>query len=181
MHFYRTYFKAFPFFAEVPPKLRSFSVMPYLFLLLTVYSSINQSSREIDVHVFIIKTTGQLSLSWFHSKKNNIIPYAASYLELFYPSVSLRKKSSSFFILIFPSGIRSPNPKIRTSLKQKAFAQVQPTVKAILSIPMEISKCSSKFCSEADKVKDAINMSYFMLHYFNIQHWAPSWSQFFSN
>lgn len=52
MHFYRIYFKAFPFFAEMPPKLLSFSVRPYLFLLLNVYSSINQSSREIDVHVY---------------------------------------------------------------------------------------------------------------------------------
>lgn len=51
-----------------------------------------------------------------------------------------------------------------------AFAQVQPTVKAILRIPMEISKCSSKFCSEADKAKVAINMSYFMLHCSHIQH-----------
>lgn len=60
-----------------------------------------------------------------------------------------------------------------------AFAQVQPTVKVILSIPTEISKCSSKFCSEVDKVQDTINMNYFMLHFSNVQHWAPSWSQFF--
>lgn len=60
-----------------------------------------------------------------------------------------------------------------------AFAQVQPTVKAILSIPTEISECSSKFCSEVDKVQDTINMNYFMLHFSNVQHWAPSWSQFF--
>lgn len=80
MHFYRTYFKAFPFFAEMRPKLLSFSVMPYLFLLLNVYSSINQSSREIDVYLLSKQVTGQLSLSCFHSKKNNIFPYAPSYL-----------------------------------------------------------------------------------------------------
>lgn len=60
-----------------------------------------------------------------------------------------------------------------------AFAQVQPTVKAILRIQMEIRKRSRKFCSEADKVKAAINMSYFMLHCSNIQYRAPSWSHFF--
>lgn len=115
------------------------------------------------------QVTGQLSLSCFHSKKNNIVPYAASYLRLFHPSVSLWKKSSWFFFPP-PSGIRFPIPTTQTSLKSMAFVQVQPTVKAILSIPMEISKCSSKFCSEVEKVKDTINMSYFKLHCSNIQH-----------
>lgn len=169
MHFYRTYFKAFPFFAEMPPKLLPFSVTPYLFLLLNVYSSINQSSREIDVHVFIIKTSNRsaifvmLSLS---KKNNNTFPYSPFYLRLFHPSVSPKL---FFFFSPFPSGIRSPIPTTQTLLKPMTFSQVQPTVKAILSIPMEISKCSSKFCSEIDKVQDAINTKGFMLHFSNIQ------------
>lgn len=170
MHFYRTYFKAFPFFAEMPPKRLSFSVTPYLFLLLNVYSSINQSSREIDVHVFIIKTSNRsaifvmLSLS---KKNNNTFPYSPFYLRLFHPSVS--PKLQLFF---FPFSIwkKISNSTTQTSLKPMAFAQVQPTVKVILSIPTEISKCSSKFCSEVDKVQDTINMNYFMLHFSNVQH-----------
>jgi len=34
---------------------------------------------------------------------------------------------------------------------------------------MEIKKCSRKFCSEADKEKFAINTSYFMVYFLNVQ------------
>lgn len=124
------------------------------------------------------QVTGQLSLSCFHSLRKTTTPFRTLRSTWDY-SILQCLQSSSFFFFPFSIWNKISNSTTQTSLKPMAFAQVQPTVKAILSIPTEISKCSSKFCSEVDKVQDTINMNYFMLQFSNVQHWAPSWSQFF--
>lgn len=80
LHSYRTDFKAFPLFAEKPPKLLPFSDMAYLLSLLNVYSSINQSSRETDVYVSIIKTSNRSAIFLMLSlcKKPNTFLYSLS-------------------------------------------------------------------------------------------------------
>lgn len=76
LHLYRIEFKAFPLFSVKPPKHLPFSDTPYLFSLLNVYSSKNQSS-----------------------KKNNIIfLYYPFSLRLFHPSASLKLQFVGVFL-----------------------------------------------------------------------------------
>jgi len=134
-HLYRTDFKAFPLFAEKPPKLLPFSDILYLFSLLSAYFSKNQSTREIDVYVSIIKTSSRSAISVMLSlcKKNNTIClYSPFYLKLFHPSVSPELQLFFFFLILY-AGVRSPTATTQSLLKSMAFAQIQPRAKARVS------------------------------------------------
>lgn len=127
LHLYRTDFKAFPLFAEKPPKLPLFSDTAHLFSFLNVYSSRNQSSRGRDVHVSIIKTSNRSAIFVMLPlcKKNNTYLYSS-----WDHSIPQDLQSYSYFFF--------PITMTQTSLKSMAFAEVKPRVKARAS---QVSSC----------------------------------------
>lgn len=114
------------------------------------------------------QVTCQLSLSRFHSARKTTPPFCIPLSTWHY---STPQSYSNYF---WYAGVRLSNYcNTNFTWVDDIFSdKIKSKSKSIENFLMEIRKRSRKFCSEGDKEKFAINFSYFMLCFLNIQQWA---------